>query len=545
MKSLSIRASLMATLCLLTLMLIAGALLGTSMLARANDRFILAEDIAAEARGINNIYMDTSRARLALTRVYTDVRDSGKQASASPHLATAQNYLRRGQAALQALGGNPHASAIDVRTREELIAATRTLYGSLEQAAVALRAEDAEAFQRINLARLTVEGASVSRLLERFQQHASATSSALMAQRDAEYRMVNYLVGAGIALALVLVCAVHYFLKHAVLFPVEHAISVLDRLAGGDLTGEVAAAGNTEIGRLMACIADMQLGFARTVADVRQGAQAIRQVAHDVASGNAELSARTETQASSLQQTAASMEELTSTMQQTADNTRQARELVGVASDTVAASTEVMVELDGTMAQIDDASRKVAAIIAVIDGIAFQTNLLALNAAVEAARAGAQGRGFAVVASEVRTLAQRSAAAAREIKELIGHSAAKVRCGSELAYKARGAMAGMADSVRRVSDIVNEIADASREQSLGIVQVNQAVAQMDEVTQRNAALVEQAAAATQAMRRETACLIDAVGVFRLPGEGIADVQRDARAGRRRLDGRMRHAPILV
>jgi methyl-accepting chemotaxis protein len=254
------------------------------------------------------------------------------------------------------------------------------------------------------------------------------------------------------------------------------------------------------------------------VSNVRNGAQAIGTAANEVATGNLDLSSRTESQASSLQQTAATMEELTGTVQTTADNTLQAKELVEAASTKAAAGGAVMGQMAETMTAIDASSRKVVDIIGVIDGIAFQTNILALNAAVEAARAGEQGRGFAVVASEVRTLAQRSAAAAKEIKALIDDSVDKVGSGSMLAEQAAQAMNEMVASVERVTGIVVDIAEASREQSDGIAQVNQSIAQMDEVTQRNAALVEEAAATTQSMKDETDALLRAVSAFKLSGD---------------------------
>jgi methyl-accepting chemotaxis protein len=234
-----------------------------------------------------------------------------------------------------------------------------------------------------------------------------------------------------------------------------------------------------------------------------------------VASGNADLSQRTEEQASSLEETASSMEELTSTVKQNAENAKQANQLAASASEVAVKGGAVVSEVVGTMSSINESSKKIVDIISVIDGIAFQTNILALNAAVEAARAGEQGRGFAVVASEVRNLAQRSAAAAKEIKGLIGDSVDKVGAGTKLVDEAGKTMQEIVSSVKRVTDIMSEITAASQEQSSGIEQVNQAITQMDEVTQQNAALVEEAAAAAEAMQEQAQNLAHAVSVFRL------------------------------
>lgn len=519
MKTLTIRFSLMATLGLFTLMLIVGAGLGIAMLSRANHSSILAQQVADETRDINDIYADTARTRIALMRVYTDLKEEGKQPSASPNLVTAQKYEQRGQNALRSFVAMPASDDTDPQLRGDLLSALRKLYGSLDQAIGALRADDLAKFNNINLKSLTVEGAAVSGLLDRLQKQNTELSKQLMARRDAEYRTVMVLVAAGILLALALVIGVHRFLKRAVLTPLDNAIDILEQVARGDLTHSVPAGSQTEIGRLMGGIAHMQSSLIKTVTEVRHGAQSIDHVAHEVASGNVDLSARTETQASSLEETAASMEELTSTVQQTTENTQLARELARTASVTASTSSSVMGDMVETMVQIDASSRKVADIIAVIDSISFQTNMLALNAAVEAARAGEHGKGFAVVADEVRTLAHRSAVAAKEIKSLIEDSVGKVQGGSALASRARQTMDETADSVRKVADIVIDIAEASKEQSLGIAQVNEAIAQMDDVTQRNAALVEEAAAATQMMSQETRRLIEAVSVFKMRDDG--------------------------
>jgi methyl-accepting chemotaxis protein len=297
--------------------------------------------------------------------------------------------------------------------------------------------------------------------------------------------------------------------------PMRRALALADAVAAGDLTTDVEADSKCELGQLLAALKTMNDNLVKTVTTVRAGTEAIGTVSSEVAAGNQDLSSRTEQQASSLEETASSMEELTSTVKQNADNARQANTLAEAASGVAARGGQVIHEVVATMDQIHDASSKIVDIISVIDGIAFQTNILALNAAVEAARAGEQGRGFAVVAGEVRSLAQRSAAAAKEIKTLIDNSSEKVDTGSRLVKEAGNTMGDIVDSVRRVTDILNEITSASQEQTAGIEQINEAITQMDTVTQQNAALVEEAAAASQSMQDQAARLSAAVSVFKL------------------------------
>ena len=311
------------------------------------------------------------------------------------------------------------------------------------------------------------------------------------------------------------------FLSRSIVRPLAEAVAVTERVARGDLTGRVTVKRRDEIGQLMQALGNMNESLAGIVAQVRTGTDTIATAASQIAAGNMDLSSRTEQQASSLEETAASMEELTATVKQNADNARHANALAVSASDVAASGGAVMSQVVETMNAINDSSRKIADIIGVINGIAFQTNILALNAAVEAARAGDQGRGFAVVAAEVRSLAQRSAAAAGEIKTLIGDSVSKVEAGGQLVARAGVTMVDVVAGVRRVTAVMSEITAASLEQSEGIALVSQAVSQMDKVTQQNAALVEEAAAAAASMQDESARLAQAVGVFRLEGRPAA------------------------
>jgi methyl-accepting chemotaxis protein len=303
--------------------------------------------------------------------------------------------------------------------------------------------------------------------------------------------------------------------------PLQQAVSLARDVAGGDLTRDIEVQSKCETGQLMQALKDMTGNLQRLVSQVRAGTDTIATASGEIASGNQDLSSRTEQQASSLEETASSMEELTSTVKQNADNARQANQLAQSASGIAVKGGDVVGQVVETMSSINDSSRKIVDIIGVIDGIAFQTNILALNAAVEAARAGEQGRGFAVVASEVRNLAQRSAAAAKDIKALISDSVEKVENGSRLVNEAGTTMNEIVASITRVTDIMSEITAASVEQSSGIEQVNTAIVQMDQVTQQNAALVEQAAAAAESMQDQAAKLSEVVSVFKLLASATA------------------------
>lgn len=308
-------------------------------------------------------------------------------------------------------------------------------------------------------------------------------------------------------------------LKHQLGGEPNYAAGVASRIAAGDLTVAIDLRAKDQTSMLFA-MREMRDSLASIVSQVRTGTDTITTASGQIAAGNLDLSARTEEQASALEETASSMEEITSTVKQNAENSQQANTLAVNASGTAVRGGTVVAQVVDTMESITESSRKIVDIIGVIDGIAFQTNILALNAAVEAARAGEQGRGFAVVASEVRNLAQRSASAAKEIKQLIGDSVEKVDAGSKLVEQAGTTMKEIVDSIQRVTDIMSDITAAGREQSAGIEQVNQAIAQMDEVTQQNAALVEEAAAASQSLQDQATHLSEVVSVFKLDNAQI-------------------------
>ena len=294
----------------------------------------------------------------------------------------------------------------------------------------------------------------------------------------------------------------------------QEAVRVAQTVAEGDLTSRIETSATDETGQLLQALKHMNANLAGIVGDVRQGTEAIASASRQIAAGNQDLSVRTEEQAGALEETAASMEEMAGTVAQNAQNARQASQLADSAAQAAVQGNAAVDRMVQSMATINASSGKIGDIVSIIDGIAFQTNILALNAAVEAARAGEQGRGFAVVAGEVRTLAQRSAAAAREIKELITGAVGEVAYGSELAGDAGRSMTVIVDSVRKVADIMGEITAASQEQTTGIEQISRAVSQMDEVTQQNAALVEQAAAAAHSLQEQAARLVGAVQTFR-------------------------------
>ena len=326
----------------------------------------------------------------------------------------------------------------------------------------------------------------------------------------------NAILG-GSSLAVVVAMLLGFLITRSITVPIQKSLSMAEAVATGDLTYNVEIEGKDETAKLLTTLKAMQQSLAKVVSNVRQSSEGVATASAEIAQGNNDLSSRTEQQASALEETAASMEELSATVKQNADSARQASQLAAQASIVAVQGGEVVGQVVETMKGINASSRKISDIISVIDGIAFQTNILALNAAVEAARAGEQGCGFAVVASEVRSLAGRSAEAAKEIKSLINASVERVEEGTALVDKAGTTMAEVVSSIQRVTNLMGEISAASNEQATGVAQIGEAVASMDQVTQQNAALVEQMAAAASSLNTQANDLVQVVAVFKLDG----------------------------
>jgi methyl-accepting chemotaxis protein len=515
LKGLSIRAYLTLMIVLFGIVLLIGAAAGLLSLRESNaslqQMYTVDTPAVADLEGSAGQLL---RLRLALA-TYASLVELNDQEGADAVLKRFDTYLKVSNDRLAHYVSKASNDADEQRLIKDMQDRRDAfLREGVDPALAALKSGDKAAFQQLQAHKLSPLYSAYEKAmltLEKLQlDHAEQR------YQDAQQLFYTISVGVAIGMAATLIFAWigRMVMVRAIVHPVDATIEQFQRIANGDLTGRIDIVGDNEMGRLAAALRKMQESLIATVSTVRHGTDSIDTGVSEIAAGNTNLSQRTEEQAASLEETAASIEELTSTVKQTADNAKQASTLAQGASTLAAQGGDLTQQVVGTMQQIVDDSRRIADIVGVIEGIAFQTNILALNAAVEAARAGEQGRGFAVVASEVRSLAQRSAAAAKEIKGLIGESTERVTAGADLVQRSGTTMTEIVDAIARVSAIMGEIAEAATEQSTGIDQVNLAVAQMDEVTQQNAALVEQAAAAASSLEEQARRLTDAVSVFK-------------------------------
>ena len=514
-------AKLAVAFTLMTSLVVLVGGLGLHALGNTNQRFggyvegAVALAAAAEAAryGIDQRAI-AARNLVLVTRPEDMAQEQAAVVSASERLGAALKKLR---ALAAAPGTDPRMQAL-VADFERV----ETTYAAVAQeiVALALKGQKAEAVTRMNndcrplLAKLVGLSETIAELTE-------AQSRAVVAEATQAYTLERNLVVVTCLLAIAAGVLGSLLLTRAIVGPLRQAGAVAEQVAAGDLRVQVQAPGQDEVAQLLAALGRMSQALVGIVGQVRRSSDGIALGTSEIATGNSDLSQRTDQQAGALQATAAAMATLNQSVQQNADDAQQANQLAQGATSVAQQGGEVMAQMVSTMRAIDDSSRRISEIIGTIDGIAFQTNILALNAAVEAARAGEQGRGFAVVASEVRSLAQRSAGAAREIKGLIGTSVERVAQGSALADRAGNTMTDVVGAIQQLSSLMGGISAASQAQRGSVAQVAQAVAQMDQGTQQNAALVGQSAAAAQGLKQQAQGLVSAVSTFKLDHDAVA------------------------
>ncbi|WP_244816445.1 methyl-accepting chemotaxis protein [Caballeronia sp. Lep1P3] len=513
LKDLSVRTGFIAVLLLFGALVLVTAFFGVYSVNQSNALSEKVDTLNTEIVDLKDVYINNLKARSALSRAFIAL--SSNPADKDSAVAAARGYYDLAKKSFEAFQAIPKATSAQQQVGAQVADTFHAHTAAIDQLFVAIGAGDVEAYARTNEGPMTRTSAAFGKSADAFFGVAADESAQL--QHD-KAQSKTTLVAVAIGLLVVscaLIAFVYYALEHTIVMPLKEAMTVLEHVARGDLTVAIRHEAANEIGKLFASMREMKRSLGGIVKAVHGGTDVIATGVHQMASGNTDLSQRTEEQAAALQETASSMEELTSTVRQNADNAKQATQLVSSTALVTERGNHAAQEVELTMRGLSELSGKIADITNVIEGIAFQTNILSLNAAVEAARAGEEGRGFAVVASEVRSLAQRSANAAKEIKERITDSLGRVEAGAQQAQQASQVMSEILTSVNRVSDLIGEIAAASEEQSTGIEQVNRAIAQMDQVTQQNAALVEQASAAALALDEQTLALKGSVSAFRV------------------------------
>ncbi|MBC3381149.1 methyl-accepting chemotaxis protein [Serratia fonticola] len=509
------------------LQLVSGGLFFTS-LKDNKENFTVLQTIRQQQSELNESWVNLLQTRNTLNRAgiryMMDLNKAGTGATVDELLVSAKKTLSMAEQHYAAYEKIPLDARQDAAAADELKQRYTTLHTALSELIPLLGDGKLDAFFEQPTQRYQTE---FEQLYNRYLTQNDKLYQIAVEDGDSSFEFAVWTLVVVLVLVVAVIAMVWFGIHHILVRPLNRMIEHIKLIAAGDLTHQIDVNSRNEMGVLAASLRHMQGELIDTVSGVRQGADAIYSGASEIAAGNNDLSSRTEQQAASLEETAASMEQLTATVKQNAENARQASQLALSASETAQKGGKVVANVVQTMHDIAGSSQKIADITSVIDGIAFQTNILALNAAVEAARAGEQGRGFAVVAGEVRNLASRSAQAAKEIKGLIEDSVSRVDMGSVLVESAGETMGDIVNAVTRVTDIMGEIASASDEQSRGIDQVGQAVAEMDRVTQQNASLVEESASAAAALEEQASRLTQSVAVFRLKAEGQNEFKSSA------------------
>ncbi|HHA1850288.1 TPA: methyl-accepting chemotaxis protein [Enterobacter kobei] len=510
-KRIKVITLLISVLLVLGIMQVISAGIFINALNNDKDNFTVSQLSSKNVAEFTDAWISLNQARVTLNRGMLRLQSSMASQINGGQLNelvnTAKNLLADAQVHYDKYYALPETPGLDEKLADRLEEQYRTYSATLTQMNVLLSQGNLEDMFKQNAEQKQTAMQAVYR--EWREAQATLTDKGIQ-DNESDYKRILWILSAVMLLVIVVIISSWIAMRRVLLLPLEEVINHIRAIAAGDLTQPIQADGKNEMAILARNVQEMQTSLANTVGVVREGADTIYTGAGEISAGSNDLSSRTEQQAASLEET-----ELTATVKQNADNARQASRLALDASSTAKKGGNVVEGVVRTMDEIATSSSKIAQITNVIDGIAFQTNILALNAAVEAARAGEQGRGFAVVAGEVRTLAQRSAQAAKEIKALIDDSGERVNAGSQLVNEAGATMAEIVNAVTRVTDIMGEIASASDEQSRGIDQVGQAVAEMDRVTQQNASLVEESAAAAAALEDQAARLNDAVAVFKI------------------------------
>ncbi|MBW9468145.1 methyl-accepting chemotaxis protein [Enterobacter roggenkampii] len=515
-KRIKVITLLISVLLVLGIMQVISAGIFITALNNDKDNFTVSQLSSKNVAEFTDVWISLNQARVTLNRGMLRLQSSMASQINGGQLnelvTTAKNLLTEAQVHYDKYYALPNTPGLDENLTNQLEEQYRIYSATLTQMNVLLSQGNLEDMFKQNAEQ---KQNAMQTVYREWREAQAALTDKGIQDNESDYKRILWILSAVMLLVIVVIISSWIAMRRVLLLPLEEVINHIRAIAAGDLTQPIQADGKNEMAILARNVQEMQTSLANTVGVVREGADTIYTGAGEISAGSNDLSSRTEQQAASLEETAASMEQLTATVKQNADNARQASRLALDASSTAKKGGNVVEGVVRTMDEIATSSSKIAQITNVIDGIAFQTNILALNAAVEAARAGEQGRGFAVVAGEVRTLAQRSAQAAKEIKALIDDSGERVNAGSQLVNEAGATMAEIVNAVTRVTDIMGEIASASDEQSRGIDQVGQAVAEMDRVTQQNASLVEESAAAAAALEDQAARLNDAVAVFKI------------------------------